>query len=108
MTFVTIVVNTIKYKEECHILNLLLLFQLKIINSSRINLSQLGNLYDDIRCMASSLRCVEIKSIRRSANGFAHSLARYARHIDEDIVWLEDSPPPALEALYVDSLSISN
>ena len=51
---------------------------------------------------------MEIKSIRRSANGFAHSLARYARHIDEDIVWLEDSPPPALEALYVDFLSISN
>ena len=49
---------------------------------------------------------MKIKSIRRSANRVAHSLARYVRHIDNDIVWLEDSPPPALEALYVDSLSI--
>ena len=31
MNFVTIVVKTIKYKLECYILNLLLLFQLKII-----------------------------------------------------------------------------
>ena len=58
--------------------------------------------------MGSSLGCVEIKSIRRSANRVAHSLGRYARHIDEDIIWLEDSPPPTLEALYLDSLSISN
>lgn len=35
----------------------------------------------------------------------AHSLAHYAKHLDEDIVWLEDSPPPALEALYLDSNS---
>ena len=32
MTFVSIVVKTIKHEEECHILNLLLLFQLKIIS----------------------------------------------------------------------------
>ena len=49
---------------------------------------------------------MKIKSIRQSANRVAHSLAHYVRHIDNDIVWLEDSPPPALEALYVDSLSI--
>ena len=51
---------------------------------------------------------MEIKSIWRSANRVAHSLAHYARHIDKDIVWLEDSPPPTLEALYMDFLSISN
>lgn len=51
---------------------------------------------------------MEINSIRRSANRVAHSLAHYARHISEDIVWLEDLPPPALEDFYLDSLSISN
>ena len=50
---------------------------------------------------------MKIKSIKWSANNVAHSLSRYARQIDEDIVWLKDSPPPALEALYLDSLSIS-
>lgn len=77
------------------------------INLSRIDLSCLGNLYDDIQCMAGYLRHVEFNSIRRSANGVAHSLARYARHLSEDIVWLEDSPPSALEPLYLDSLSVS-
>ena len=51
------------------------------------------------------LRHVEFSSICRSANGVAHSLARYAKHLGEDFVWLEDSPPPTLEALYLDSIS---
>lgn len=48
---------------------------------------------------------MEFNSISRSANGVSHSLACYAKHLNEDIVWLEDSPPPALEALYLDSFS---
>ncbi|KAL4598870.1 hypothetical protein ACB092_11G088100 [Castanea dentata] len=46
----------------------------------------------------------EIKLVGRDANGVAHSLARYAKTIAEDVYWLEDSPPPALEALYVGSI----
>ena len=52
------------------------------ITSPWINLSRLGNIYDiydDIRCIAGSLWHMEIKSIRRSANRVAHSLARNAR-----------------------------
>ena len=45
------------------------------ITSARINLSQLGNIYDDIRCIANNLRHMEKKRIRRSANRFVHSLA---------------------------------
>ena len=45
--------------------------------------------------------------IRRGANKVAHALAQYARNtLDEDLYWMEDSPPPALEAMYHDSLSI--
>ena len=77
------------------------------ITSAWADLSRLWNIYDDIRCLAGCLLHVEFHSIRRSANGVAHSLAHYAKHLSEDIVWLEDSPPPALEALYLDSLSIS-
>ena len=36
----------------------------------------------------------------------AHSLAHNAKNISDDVIWLEDSPPPALDALYHDSLSI--
>ena len=79
---------------------------MKSIASPWANLLRLGHIYDDIRCIVGSLRHVEIKYTRRSANNVAHSLARHAKHID-DVVWLEESPPSALEALYLDSLSIS-
>ncbi|XP_075659244.1 uncharacterized protein LOC142629149 [Castanea sativa] len=81
---------------------------MKSIVSAQTDWSRLGNLYDDIHCLAGRMRHVEFRGIRRSANGVAHSLARFARHISEDIVWLEDSPPPALEALYLDSIAIGN
>ncbi|XP_030969947.1 uncharacterized protein LOC115990240 [Quercus lobata] len=81
---------------------------IRSIVSAQIDWSHLGNLYDDIRCLAGRLRHVEFRGIRRITNEVAHSLARFARHLSEDIVWLEDSPPPALEALYSDSISIAN
>ena len=49
------------------------------ITSPQINLSWLGNIYDDICCITGGLWHIEIKSIQRSANRDAHSLARYAR-----------------------------
>ena len=36
----------------------------------------------------------------------AHSLAKYAKNITDVIYWEKDSPPPAVEALYQDSLHI--
>ena len=49
----------------------------------------------------------EANQLRRAVNGVAHSLARFARNLREEVVWLEEDPPPALEALYVDSCSLS-
>lgn len=46
---------------------------------------------------------MSVSCVKRIANTVAHSLARYARNIADETVWLEDSPPPALEALYFDS-----
>lgn len=37
----------------------------------------------------------------------AHSLAKYARNIIDDIYWIEDTPPLAADALYQDSLHIN-
>ncbi|XP_023877906.1 uncharacterized protein LOC111990361 [Quercus suber] len=64
--------------------------------------SRLGVVYDDIRHLAAGLHFVSFTCIRRSANSVAHSLARYANVLDEEAVWLEDSPPPARDALYFD------
>ena len=65
------------------------------VSSTSPNWSRLGVIYDDIGCLAAGLRYVAFSCIRRSANSVAHSLARYANVLDEEVVWLlEDSPPP--------------
>ena len=45
---------------------------------------------------------------KQSANSIAHSFAKYAKQIDYEIVWLEESPPHALEALYFDHCCFMN
>lgn len=49
------------------------------------------------------LQWVSVCCIRRGGNRVAHVLAQYARNtLDEDVYWMEDSPPPAIDALYCD------
>ena len=45
--------------------------------------------------------------IKRNANAVAHCLAHYASQLVEDMVWMEESPPPALKALYLDLFSLN-
>lgn len=74
---------------------------MKSLTSVRVNRSRLGHIYEDIRTLATSFRSLTVSCIRRGANAVAqYSLARFANQIDTEIIWLEDSPPPALEALY--------
>ena len=35
-------------------------------------------------------------------------LARYAGQLDEELVWLEESPPLALDTLYLDASSLND
>ena len=37
----------------------------------------------------------------------AHSLAKYAKNISDVVYWIEDLPPPAVGALYQNSLHVS-
>ena len=57
-------------------------------------------------CLLNGLRWVELKCVKRSANLVAHLLARYAREVSDEVIWLEHSPPLAMEALYLNSISI--
>jgi len=61
---------------------------MKAIHSPQCNMSRLGNVYKDIQWLLRGLGHGEINYVRRNANSVAHSLARYARQVDEDIVWL--------------------
>ena len=76
---------------------------IRSIVAARANYSRLGHLYEDVGCLILGLHDVSISCVSRSANAAAHSLARYARGIEDEVVWLEDIPPPALQAVYLDA-----
>ena len=80
---------------------------MKSINSPQPNMSHLGHVYEDIKGIAASLRRLEVSFVKHSANVVAHALAKYARQIDEEVVWLEEDPLPAVEAMYGDSLNLN-
>ena len=44
--------------------------------------------------------------LRREGNEVANVLARHAKNVVDEVFWLEDSPPPAISALYLDSINI--
>ncbi|XP_050259045.1 uncharacterized protein LOC126704050 [Quercus robur] len=78
-----------------------------VISSSAENNSLFGNIVDDIRHLIRGLHWSAVCCIRRGENRVAHALAQHARFsLDEDLYWMEDSPPPAMDALYHDILSI--
>ncbi|KAL0015370.1 hypothetical protein SO802_002439 [Lithocarpus litseifolius] len=77
------------------------------ISSAGINRARLGFVYDDIRSMGRGFRSFRVNHVRRTANTVAHSLAKYAGLIEGEMVWLEEDPPPARDALYSDYCHIS-
>ncbi|KAL0005020.1 hypothetical protein SO802_012581 [Lithocarpus litseifolius] len=79
---------------------------MKLVSASGVDLSRLGHIIQDIKWFAQGLRWMSISCVKRDANSMAHSLARYAKNVVEDMYWLEDNPPPALDALYFDSLHL--
>ncbi|KAL0006476.1 hypothetical protein SO802_014037 [Lithocarpus litseifolius] len=81
---------------------------MKAIMDPGTNCSRLGYVYDDIRCVGRSFRAFSVSHVRRTANFVAHSLAKFAKHIIGERIWMEESPPPALEALHIDSCNIMN
>ena len=81
---------------------------MKTIMSSKANYSRLGHIYKDIGYMVLNLQAFFVSCVKRSANSAAHSLARYARQVDDEVVWLEESPPPILETLYLDNCYFRN
>ena len=77
---------------------------MKALSSSSVDQSLLGNVVDDVRHLVCGMHWVNFNCIRRGGNRVAHALTQHARNIFEDVFWMEDSPPPALNALYHDSL----
>ena len=76
---------------------------MKTVSQAQPNFSRLGLIYEDIWCLPAGFRSISIVCVRHSANGVAHALAKFARLFDNEIVWMEEDPPPAVDALYLDS-----
>ena len=76
---------------------------MKVISQVQQDLSRLGLIYEDIWCLAAGFRTITYNCVRRSANSVAHALARFARLLDHEIVWLEEDPSLAMDASYLDS-----
>ena len=78
---------------------------MQAISSVRINGSLLGYVVDDICHLVHCLEWARISITRRGENKVPHALAQHARNsLDNDVNWMEDSPPPAVEALIQDVL----
>ena len=78
------------------------------ISSMNANQSLLGNVVGDIQVMLRRLHWVSIDFTRKGGGGegrnkVAHVLAQYARNIIDDMYWMEDLPPLAMEALHQDA-----
>ncbi|KAL0010086.1 hypothetical protein SO802_005194 [Lithocarpus litseifolius] len=73
---------------------------MKAISSSILDLSVVGNVVADIQWIIRGLRRVSFNWVKRDCNRVAHVLAIYARNLNEDMYWMEDAPPVALEAMY--------
>ena len=80
---------------------------MKAISGLSYHNSLPGHVYEDICAYLNGMQLVSISCIKRGGNMVAHSLAKYAKNISDVVYWLEDSPPPAVEALYQDSLHVS-
>ena len=53
--------------------------------------------------MLRGLHWVSIDFTRRGGNKVTHVLAQYARTTIDDMYWMKDLPPLAMEALYQDA-----
>lgn len=81
---------------------------MKSLMVPKSNYGSLGHIYEDIRGMVMGLRYVSVSCVKRESNFVAHSLAMFARQVDHDIIWLEESPLPDLDALHFDNNDIMN
>ena len=81
---------------------------MRVVSSSTMNFSMLGNVIVDIHCILCGLGRVSISCIKRDGNWVAHVLAKYARVLDEDMYWMEEVPQVAVESVYQDSVFMNS
>ena len=59
---------------------------MKSLTSTGPHLSRMGHVLQDVQLLIHSMRWKTVSSIKRSANSVAHSLARHARFVIDDVI----------------------
>ena len=80
---------------------------MRALSASAVNNSLYGHVVDDIRSYFLGWQFVGLSCVKREGNMVAHSLARFTRNIVDALYWMEDKPPPAVDALHFDCLHIN-
>ena len=80
---------------------------MRALSASAVNNSFYGHIVDDIRSYFLGCQYVGLSCVKREGNMVAHSLAIFARNIVDALYWMEDEPPPAVDALHYDHLHIN-
>ena len=68
--------------------------------------SRVGHILQDVLCLLNGFGWSQVQFAKRSANTVAHLLARHSKNGSHDVIWMEESPPLIVQALYLDSISI--
>ena len=76
---------------------------MKTVSQAQPIFSRLGLIYEDIWCLATYFRSISVDCVRHGANSVTHALTRFAKLIENETVWMEEDPPLAMDALYLDS-----
>ena len=80
---------------------------MRVLSVSTENSSLLGHIYEDIKFNLKGMQVLSINWVKRGGNMVAHTLAKHARNLINDVFWIEDTSLLAEDALYYDSLHIN-
>ena len=70
------------------------------------SLTEYGHLVDEAKELAKDFTYIEFSHVLRQKNSATHNIARYARHVSEYSVWMEDVPPHLFSIIQANSASV--